>query len=291
MGAAVSQSYSEHQSNKNNLGYKAYIAYPNDLVEFDLHTITINQNFNPEMGFLRRKDYRLYYSNLVLKPRPVFIPFIKNFEIIPIETASYFTDHNHKLESMEMEFRPFGAEFKSGDNVEFNIQRFFDRLNEDFEILDEVEIPEDNYWFTRFEVGLESFEGRQVFTEIQYSWGDFYTGKRQELEAALGWNIHRKLNISVDWEHNYIQLDNEDFYTDEIGSRVEYAFNPNLNSSVFGQWNNEDDEVLLNYRINWLPAPGSYFYFVVNQKLSTQDNSIALLTTTVILKLIWRFSF
>ncbi len=291
MGAAVSQSYSEHQTNKNNLGYKAYIAYPNDLVEFNLNTITINQNFNPEMGFLHRQDYRLYYSNLVLKPRPVFIPFIKNFEIIPIETASYFTDHNHKLESMEMEFRPFGAEFKSGDNLEFNIQRFFDRLDEDFEILDEVEIPEDSYWFTRFEFGLESFEGRQVFTEVQYSWGDFYTGKRQELEAALGWNIQRRLNISVDWEHNYIQLDDENFNTDEIGSRIEYAFNPNLNSSVFGQWNNEDDEVLLNYRINWLPTPGSYFYFVVNQKLSTQNNSIELLTTTVILKLIWRFSF
>lgn len=290
MGAAFSQSYSEHQSNKNNLGYKAYINYPNDLVEFDLYTFIINQNFNPEMGFLRRKDYRLYYSNLILKPRPKFIPYIKNFEIIPFETAYYFTDHNHKLESVEMEFRPLGAEFKSGDHIEFNIQRFFDRLDEVFEIIDDVEIPEADYWFTRYEVGLESFEGRPIFSEVQYSWGDFYTGKRQELEAALAWNIQRKLNISVDWERNSIQLDDEKFTTNELGSRVEYAFNPNLYSSVFGQWNNEDDEILLNYRINWLPIPGSYFYFVVNQKLSTQNNSIELLTTTVILKLIWRFS-
>ena len=189
-----------------------------------------------------------------------------------------------------MEFRPLGAEFKSGDKSEFNIQRFFDRLDEDFEIIDDVEIPAADYWFTRYEIGLESFEGRHIFTESQFSWGDFYTGKRRELEVVLGWNLSRKLNISADWEHNIISLDSEKFTTDELGSRVEYAFNPNLYASLFGQWNNEDDEVILNYRINWLPAPGSYFYFVVNQEISTENNSIQLLNTTVITKLIWRFS-
>ena len=52
MGIAASQSYTQNKSNTNNLGYKAYISYPNDLVNFNLYTFTINKNFNPEIGLI-----------------------------------------------------------------------------------------------------------------------------------------------------------------------------------------------------------------------------------------------
>jgi hypothetical protein len=68
-----------------------------------------------------------------------------------------------------------------------------------------------------------------------------------------------------------------------------YAYNPKLNSSLFGQYNNEDEEVLLNFRINWIPKIGSDFYFVVNQLIDTSDG-IRFAETTILAKLIWRFA-
>ncbi len=290
MGAAVSQSFGTGQSGKDNLGYKAFISCPNDLVEFNLYTFTVKKNFNPGVGFLRRKDYRLYFTELQLNPRPDFLPFIKNLELVPFEMEYYFTDHIHKLESVNMEFRPLGFELKSGDKFEFNIQRFFERLDKPFEIVDDVFIPSNEYWFTRYEIQLESFSGRRIFSNSQYSWGNFYTGQRRELEFSLGWNLHKKLNVSADWDRNEIKLNQNKFTTDELGGRIEYAFNPMLYTSFFGQWNNEDDEVILNFRLNWLPAAGSYFYFVVNQEYSTANSKISLQNTTIISKLIWRFA-
>ncbi|RLD84336.1 MAG: hypothetical protein DRJ07_05070, partial [Bacteroidetes bacterium] len=59
--------------------------------------------------------------------------------------------------------------------------------------------------------------------------------------------------------------------------------------SLFTQWNNEDNNVLMNFRINWIPKIGTFFYFVINQEYDT-NNSIKLVRTTIIGKLIWRFT-
>ena len=97
------------------------------------------------------------------------------------------------------------------------------------------------------------------------------------------------MNFSLDWERNYVELLQESFTTDEIGGRIDYAFNPKLQTSLFAQWNTEDSNILLNYRVNWIPKIGSFFYFVVNQEINT-DGSISLERTTILGKLIWRFA-
>jgi len=291
IGAAFSQSLTEQNSaNKNSIGYNAYLKYPNDFADFRLSTSRITKDFNPQVGFLRRNNYKLLSTELQFDPRPKFLPFVKNLEFKPFELEYYLTDSNNELESMEYEFRPMGIEFKSGDFIELNIQRFFERFDEPFELVDDQFIPADEYWFSRYEVAIETFEGRKIFGEAQMSWGDYYSGTRQEIETFIGLNISSQLSVSADWERNVIDLENDSFTTDEVGSRIEYAFNPELYTSLFAQWNNEDEEALLNFRVNWIPKPGSYFYFVLNQQFAT-DGPIAVLNTTVLSKLTWFFNY
>jgi len=96
--------------------------------------------------------------------------------------------------------------------------------------------------------------------------------------------------LSAEWDKNFLTFDQASLSTDEISGRVMYAYNPKLNSSLFGQYNNEDKEVLLNFRINWIPKIGSDFYFVVNQLIDTSNHSFTLVETTILAKLIWRFA-
>jgi len=102
-------------------------------------------------------------------------------------------------------------------------------------------------------------------------------------------NFNRNLNIGVDWQRNDIQLPQKSFTTDELGGRIDYAFNPKVKTTLFTQWNNKDENILLNFRLNWIPKTGSYFYFVINREFST-DNGIKLERTTIIGKLICRFT-
>jgi hypothetical protein len=123
--------------------------------------------------------------------------------------------------------------------------------------------------------------------ESGVSWGDFYTGSRFELQLEIAWDISRNLKLSADWERNAIGLEANTFTTHEVGGRIEYEFNPKLYSTLFGQWNNEDEDLLFDFRLNWIPKSGSYFYFIINQKWTSEIGKFVLDNTTVLTKYIW----
>ena len=276
-------------SNGDNLTYNLYLSYPNDVVEFDMGFTTVEKDFNPEMGFVRRRNYQMYSTELQFNPRFKNMPFFRNLILKPIDINYYVNEETKETESIFYEWRPFGFVTKSGEFFEFNVMHIFDSPDEDFELIDSIYIPAGSYWDNRVEVQASTFSGRKISTKFAVSFGEFYTGRRQEYEFYANFNFNKHLNIGIDWQRNNIQLPEKSFTTDELGGRIDYAFNPKLNTSVFGQWNSEDRNILMNYRINWIPKIGSFFYFVINQELSTTDG-IKLERTTVIGKLIWRFA-
>lgn len=275
--------------NKDNLSYNVFLSYPNDQVEIDAGMTTIQKGFNPEMGFMSRNNYQMLFTEIEFQPRFKKLPFFRNLIFKPIDINYYLNEETKELESMTYEWRPFGFVTKSGEFFEFNVIHIFDKPIEDFVLISDVIIPEGSYWDNRYEIQFESFRGRKLATEAKASIGDFYTGSRQQIEIYTFINVDKHLNIGVDWERNYIQLPEDEFSTDEIGGRIDYAFNPKMHTSIFAQYNNEDDRVLVNYRINWIPKIGSYFYFVINQEYSTRS-SISLERTTILGKLIWRIA-
>jgi hypothetical protein len=287
---AFSQSFTSDSVNNHNSAYSFYLTYPNDIVEFSA-AMTANQiNYNPEMGFVRRHNNKQYYSELKFRPRPKSLPFFRNFEFKPFELSYYTNDITNRLESIFYEFRPFGFTTKSGEVGEINYQFSYDRLDEPFNLLDSVEIPVGIYKDSRGEIQFETFRGRKLSAETYLNWGSFYTGKRTRLGIGANLNLNKHWNLSAEWDRNFLTFDEASLSTDEISGRVMYAYNPKLNSSLFGQYNNEDQEILLNFRINWIPKIGSDFYFMVNQLIDTSNHSFTLVETTVLAKLIWRFA-
>lgn len=207
----------------------------------------------------------------------------------PIGVNYYVNSETNRFESIYYEWRPLGFVTKSGEFFEFNVQHIFDKLDGPFEIRDEVVIPIGEYWNNRLEMQAASFRGRKSSAFAEVSWGGFYTGHRTAIDIFPTYNIDKHRNISGRWIRNYVILPEGNFVTDEYGGRMMYAYNPKLNTSLFGQWNTEDEEILLNFRINWIPVIGTDFYFVINQSISTQNNEIKIERTTILGKLIWRF--
>ena len=290
IGASETKIFDKNDTkNGNNLSYNVFLSYPNDVVEYDLGFTTVQTDFNPEMGFTRRKNYQMLYTELQFNPRFKKFPFFRNLIFKPIDVNYYINDETKEMESVFYEWRPLGFVMKSGEFFELNIQHLYDKPDADFELIDEVYIPAGSYWDNRYEIQFSTFRGRKIAASGSISTGDFYTGERQEYEFYTFFNLNKHLNVSLDWQRNYIQLPQESFTTNEIGGRIDYAFNPKLQTSMFAQWNNENENILLNYRINWIPKVGSYFYFVINQELST-ETKIKLERTTILGKLIWRFA-
>jgi len=290
ISGAIAQTFTSDSLNNNNTAYDLTLSFPNDWVELDLSMNDVQAGFNPEIGYIRRTNARRYSAELQFNPRPKFLGFVRNLEIKPIEIDYYVNSSTNELESINYEWRPLGIRFKSGEFIELNIQHNFDRLIESFDILDTIIIPIGDYWDNRMEVQINTYSGRKLYASLDFSSGEFYTGRRNELEADLTWNANKHLNLSGSWAKNYLYMPEGDAIATEISGRISYAYSPKLNSGIFGQWNSEDEEIMLNFRFNWIPKIGSDFYFIVNQELSTKEDRLNVEGTTVMAKFVWRFA-
>jgi len=49
--------------------------------------------------------------------------------------------------------------------------------------------------------------------------------------------------------------------------------------------------VILNFRLNWIPRPGSDLFLVINQQAETWESRWNPTHTAVLTKLVWRIAF
>lgn len=267
--AAVAKT-DEKDGAKNSWAGNFFVDFPNDLIDTYLGYRFIQSNFNPAMGFVARKGYQQLVYDFTLSPR-INQYGIKKLQFEVLESNMYF-DNNGTLQSAEFATSPLDIVTDGGDEFGVGIHRVFDKPEQDFEIFNGNEIKAGDYWYTTYGVGFESSSSRIVFGEVNYIWGGYYSGTRKTFSSSLSLNADKHFIFSGDYTFNSIDINSNRLNTSEIGGRIGYNFSTKLFSSIFAQWNNEDNEVNLNYRINWKPKIGSDFYLVINQLLSTEGD-------------------
>lgn len=287
-GGAAAQSYTSDCDRKTGSAQRVFLDFPNDLVDFSTIWERSGARFNPETGFLRRENYQMLMMDMRIKPRPEFLPWLQQLVFKPFDFNYYIDVQTHELQSLWSEFRPLGFTTRSGEFFESNFQRRAENLTEDFEIHEGIVIPRGEYWFSRYELQFATFEGRPVYGFLFFQWGEFYNGNRTEWSLRNVFQINKHISLSSDYTHNFISLPGGDFTVDEFGGRVNLALTPDLFGSVFGQWNTDDQLILLNFRVNWIPTPGTNFYLVLNQGFDTRETRWKTTNTTLLTKLIWR---
>lgn len=269
---------------------RLFISYPNDRVSIDAAWNRSSTSFNPEVGFLQRQNFQEIYTEVEFNPRPKnHFKWVRRFSFKPLDMNYLFYDDTKQIQSFFYELRPLGFWTKSGEFMEFNIQRRAEGLREPFEIYDGVVIPIGEYWVNRLELQFETFQGRPLSFQAYINWGEFYSGKSTQTQFLTLWRVSRNFSTSLTYERNWVNLIEGKFNTDLVNLRMNYALSPNVFGSFFTQWNNEDEEIILNYRLQLIPKIGADFYFIVNQVYSTVDDNIRLDKTVILGKLIWRF--
>jgi len=266
-----------------NLAYRVYVDYPNDFVDHFLGFRDVQQNFNPEVGFVSRRGKQLSWA-LRIAPRPGVLG-IRRLVFKPVD-VEYYWDTNNVPESAFWEWRPLGFTTESGEFFEFNIQRTFDRLDADFEVFNGVIIPKGRYHYTHYEIQFETNSSRLLSGGVFYNWGDYYTGRRKALYASGTLKANRHLSLSADFSTNRIELLRGSFTTRELGAWIGYAFSTLLDTRIFVQWNNKDQQVNLNFRLHWIPKIGSDVFLVLNALADSSHwrNS----QTTMLIKVAYR---
>lgn len=147
----------------------------------------------------------------------------------------------------------------------------FEKLEDYFNIYGDYFIPAGSYCFNHAEIQFETNQRRRLSGYFFLNWGNFYTGKRAifSLENILKITAH--FSVCLDFTHNQIRFKNGRFQIQEWGSRIGYAFSTRPDTRAFVYWNNEDQELNINFRFHWIPNWGSRVYLVYNHLLITEN--------------------
>ncbi len=237
--------------------------FENDLFSFVTVYEDIGENFNPEVGFVDRKGIRQYFGEVDYKPRPTFIPYVRQMEFE--SSFEYYEDRAGHLSSRRTELEWF-TEFKNSATFAFRpIEDLTDVLTEPFEIRPGIVIPPGSYRFNRPQIEATSDTSKRIVLSALYEWGGFYSGNRDEIEAGITFRPNAHLLFEFSESFNKVRLPQGNFTTNLFVGRVNYNFSRKLLTSALMQLNSAARISALNIRLRYIYSPNSDFFVIYNQ--------------------------
>ena len=289
IGGAYIHSYnSDTAFDAKAFAYRAYLYYFNDKVTAVFTNQLSPEPFDAEIGLMRRRNFSETFALLGFKPRPKVdgaFGFVRQFEFIPLRLTYTTYADTKEIQTFQYSVQFLGFDTRKRDGFSASYTYKAEGLREDFNLGDSLLISDSTYWWGFYELNAYTFSGRRVSAKVNYGWGDFYSGKRDRLSMSLNWRMSRNFTLSGELINDRIELPNGKLNVQLYRSRLEYAMGPNAFGSVYGQWNNANEQFLLNYRLRLIPKIGTDFYLILNQDYRAWE----LERTTLLGKLIWRF--
>ena len=249
--------------------HRAQLDYTGDRYGLQLERLTVGEDFNPEIGFLRRRDFEQSFGLFRFSPRPRSIESIRQF--FWEGQLDYITDRQGVLETRQARGR-FATELESGDLFDVIYSRNYEFLAHPFQIAPGVAIPVGGHRFDDVEVGYWLGQQHRVSGRVSAQHGGFYGGTKTSLNLGLGSafsgtrvEITPQLSIEPNVSFNRIDLPVGRFDTTLVSTRTIYAVNPLMFVSALVQYNSATGSVGTNIRLRWEYHPGSELFIVYNE--------------------------
>jgi hypothetical protein len=269
------------------LAYHLGMRYPNDEIWAGLSMTTIEENFEPALGFVERSGVRKFKGDFSYRPRMYSDIRQLSFGIEP----TWITDMSGKTQTIDVDVMPFGIEWESGDEVDLFVTQKVENLDEDFPIYEGVVLPTGDYEFTRYGVMFESSQKREFSAEVMVSTGEFFNGDRTDYSLELDWRPNAATLYGLEYELNDVGLAEGDFVVHLARMKVELLFNPRVSWSNFAQWDDISDDVSLNSRLWWIFEPGREAFLVLNRDWHLEDGDLQPTNLETTLKLGYTLRF
>ena len=266
-------------------GYGALLSYPNDPWTASFSTLQLEPGYDPAVGFVRRRGYRQYSPELEWAPRLDSHRWIRGLEF-SVE-GDIQTDIGNQLLTREIELTPLQVNTHDGGRYQFVVSPQYERLDEDFEISDGVVLPTGSvYRFTRYQLEAQTADHRVVSVAPEFTWGDFYSGTRQELALRVDVRPRRGVVASFEAERNHLDLAEGSFTADVYRFSADTQFSPWISLANNLQYDTVSRLLGWQVRFRWIRRPGNDLYLVYThnwhepltagtRRFETLDNRLA----------------
>ena len=250
----------------------------------------IGEDFNPEMGFLKRSGgYRKWSGRIFTRLRPE--NDLGVLELRPHVNYDGYWKLNgfHQTGKLHVDNH---LEFRSGYEIHTGINFTKEGLIEDFDIFPSksIVVPKSTYDHMEAQLYYTSPPTSKISFSVMNYIGGFFGGDRISSSPSLKIRFGDKFNSEISYNYNNVNLPGGNFITYLSRSRLTYSFNPKMYIQALLQYNNQSNESFINWRFIIQRSAASGLYVVYNQ-MEDYDGIPTKRNNTLILKYSHLFDF
>jgi hypothetical protein len=217
--------------------------------------------FNPEVGFLRREDFRKLSTLVLRRFRPADLLSLQ--EIRPHVSFSGYWNHENIYETGRLHVDNH-LEWRSGAELHTGVNFTHEELIDPFAIYPGVVIQPGVYDNAEAQIVAFTDEGRWLSGGLRTIAGGFYGGSRLELTPTAKMRLGDRFNTEFSWSWKDINLPEGDFVANLVLNRISYSFTPRIYIQSLIQYNDRAEVWSTNVRFAWLQAANTGLFIVYN---------------------------
>ena len=249
------------------VSYQAQLDYNGDRWGVKVDRLGVGANFNPEVGFVRRTDFRRNFASIRFSPRPQSIAAVRKFSWE--SSIDYITDGTGQPET-RIQMGVFGIEFENGDSFFAGGTNNYEFLKQPFVITRDISIPVGGYSFLSSGLAYSLGGQRTMSGTFMFERGGFFGGEKTSVGYLMGRiSVTSQLSIEPSVSFNRVTLPQGGFTTELVSARATYTITPRMFVAALSQFNSVSNALSTNIRLRWEYQPGSEVFIVYTDQRDT----------------------
>ena len=248
--------------------YQARVDYAPDKYGAQFERVRVGDAFNPEVGFLRRRNFERTFGEVRFSPRPRRGSGVR--QVTTTASLEYIEGSTSgRMESRQQSGR-VNVEFENSDQVSVEGGTNFEYLPGSFNVARGVNIPSGGYNFNDVTFRYAFGQQRRASGNVSYQTGQFYNGHINAVTVSgARVSVITRLSVEPSVSVNKVTLPVGDFTTTVLRARTDLAFTPRMFASGLVQYSSNDRIFSSNIRFRWEYKPGSEVFVVYTDERDT----------------------
>ncbi len=246
----------------------------------------VGPDFNPEMGFLKRQNYRKWTGRIFTRFRPDDLFGLLEYRPHVDYSGYWKLDGFHESGKWHIDTH---WEFRSGFEIHTGTNLVKEGVLQDFEIASGVTVPAATYDDQEIQIMIMTNRAKPVSFVSRIVVGGFFGGDRINLTPTLNVRYKDKFTSQFSSQYNNVSLPGGDFVTNLVKARLTYSFSPRIYIQSLLQYNSQSDEWSMNWRFIWQQSAATGLYLVYNETQDYDGIPIQNQTRSIIVKYSYLF--
>ncbi len=269
---------------KDDASYRGRFDYVADRYGLVLEHLLVGGAFNPEIGFLRRTDFRRHFAQARFSPRPAKNKLVR--KLSAQGTFDYVTDATSGVLENRIFAANFDIEFHSSDQAGLDYTHDYEFLPARFTISPGVVVPSGRYTSDKVTGSYTLGQQRKVSGTATASWGTFYDGTRVETTYSGRIGFSSRFSLEPQITLNWVDLPFGSFNARLVSGRFVVTPTPRLSVAGLVQVNAVAHTLSSSVRLRWEYTPGSEMFLVYSDGRDTASATpIGLLNRSIAFKI------